>query len=543
MRIQQLARSVLPRLLLVVAGGTLGAIAFPQLGVWPLSFVSVAALSIAVEGCRSRRGAWLGFAYGLAFFVPLLHWTGIYVGAFPWLLLAVGEAAFFALLGAALPVLQRLRAAPLWVAAAWVLEEFFRDRLPFGGFPWGRLAFSQSESPLRWFAALGGAPLVTFVVAAIGAFLAEALRHVGGLEISRRRRIISVVVAAAIFGCAFGVGDVLEVRRPGGENHGLKIALIQGNVPSAGLTSEARAREVLDYHVQQTMKLVQDVKAGRAQQPDLVLWPEDASDVDPFRDPIAYQEIDETVKAVGVPILVGAIRYTSDAADADRYNVGILWSPTTGPGAEYAKRHPVPFGEYIPLRSISDRVSSAAKLVTNQMLAGKGNGLVNGAAVPLGDVICFEVAYDSLVRSSVKAGAQLLVVQTNNATFGHTAETYQQLAMTKLRAVETGRTVMQVATTGKSAVIDPNGRVLTQSGALYTPDTLQAGVYPRTAMTLAMRLGSWPEYILSLLAALALAWSVRAPLGRSLPWRRRRAVTAPPDGVTTDAEPSEMVRT
>ncbi|TAM91686.1 MAG: apolipoprotein N-acyltransferase, partial [Jatrophihabitans sp.] len=197
-------------------------------------------------------------------------------------------------------------------------------------------------------------------------------------------------------------------------------------------------------------------------------------------------------------------------------NAGILWSPTTGPGDTYIKRHPVPFAEYIPLRSIAQWVSPAAKLVTSDMVAGSGNGLVRGGPVPFGDVICFEVAYDDLVRSSVRAGAQFLVVQTNNATFGHTAETYQQLAMSRLRAVETGRTVLQVATTGKSAIIDPDGTLVAESGALYTPAILVADVRPLTGETLAVRLGDVPEYVLSALALLALARAVR-------PHRRRRA--------------------
>src|SRR5512146_2018412 len=154
--------------LVAAGGGFAGVVAFPRFGLWPFAFVSVAMLSVAVDGRRARTAAWLGYVYGAAFLLPLLHWTGIYVGAAPWLILCLAFAGFFALLGAVLPVLARLRGGPFWVGAAWVLQELLRDRLPFGGFPWGRLAFSQAESPLRWFAALGGAPLVTFVVAVAG---------------------------------------------------------------------------------------------------------------------------------------------------------------------------------------------------------------------------------------------------------------------------------------------------------------------------------------------------------------------------------------
>jgi apolipoprotein N-acyltransferase len=193
----------------------------------------------------------------------------------------------------------------------------------------------------------------------------------------------------------------------------------------------------------------------------------------------------------------------------------------------------VPFAEYIPLRRISEFVSSAAGTVTQDMVAGSGNGLLRGAPVPIGDVICFEVAYDDLVRSSVAAGAQLLVIQTNNATFGHTAETYQQLAMDQLRAVESGRTVVQAATTGKSAIIGPDGGIRQESGPLFRSDIMVARVPVRTGRTLATRVGAWPEYALAALALAGVAGVVVA--GRRRPGR---PVDDPPVPVQ-----EEMVRT
>ena len=197
-----------------------------------------------------------------------------------------------------------------------------------------------------------------------------------------------------------------------------------------------------------------------------MLWPENASDIDPTDNPDAAAEIQQATDAVGVPILVGAI--LDGPGPQHVTNAGLVWEPSNtaspGPGQRYVKRHPVPFGEYIPLRSLASKVSSKVDLVRYDMVAGKGNGLLDQTPVPLGDVICFEVAYDGLVNSSVRAGAQLLVVQTNNATFGHSSETYQQLAMARLRAVEHARTVVQVATSGKSAIIDPSGRTVVESG-------------------------------------------------------------------------------
>jgi apolipoprotein N-acyltransferase len=510
--------------LLAVVGGVLGAAAYPRLGVWPLAVVSVAALSGAVHGRRSRTGAWLGLLYGLAFFAPLLHWSGVYVGAVPWLLLTLSQAAFLAGLGALLPLLQRLRGAPVWIASAWVLQEALRDRLPFGGFPWARLVFSQANSPMRWFAVLGGAPLVTFAVALAGAALAMA----GPRVAAARWRAVAVLAAGAVAVPALGAVLAWPLRPPPDRAGATTtVALIQGSVPDVGLAFEDRARQVLDNHIAETMALAADVKAGRAPRPNLVVWPEDASDVDPFQDGLAYRAIDATVHAIGVPLLVGAI--LEGPGPNHRRNAGILWSPTTGPGATYIKRHPVPFGEYIPLRGLAEFVSSDAKLVTQDMVSGGGDGVLDGGPYPIGDVICFEVAYDGLVRSSVAAGARLLVVQTNNATFGHTDETYQQLAMSQLRAVETGRTVLQVATTGVSAVIGPDGRVRERSGRLFTPDRLVATVPIRTAQTPATRLGAVPEYVLAALALVALGWSLRPVRPGKLP--------EPPH------EPEEMVHT
>jgi apolipoprotein N-acyltransferase len=516
--------------LVAVAGGLVGVLAFPRFGVWPMAFVSVALLSVAVDGRRARTGAWLGYLYGLAFLLPLLHWTGVYVGAVPWLILCVAFAAFYALLGAVLPVLARLPGGPAWVGAAWVLEEALRDRLPFGGFPWGRLAFSQAESPLRWFAALGGAPLVTFLVAVAGGGLATAALAARPVQVRPVLTGLAVLALVPLLGLLAS-----WPLRPAPDRSGrtATIAVVQGGLPDLALRFESRAEQVLDNHVHETLRLAAEVRAGQVPQPDLVLWPEDASDVDPFQNPDAYRKIDDVVRTIGVPVLVGAI--LQGPGPTHRRNVGILWSPTTGPGARYTKRHPVPFGEYLPWRSLSEWVSSSAKTITQDMVAGHGNGLLRGGPMPIGDVICFEVAYDGLVQSSVRAGAQLLVVQTNNATFGHTVETYQQLAMSQLRAVETDRTVVQAATTGKSAVIGPDGAIRDESGALFSADLLVDTVALKTAQTLAVRVGAVPEYVLAALAIAGVAgvmWSDRL---------RRRSVPSP-EPVPAPDNRQEMVQ-
>jgi len=498
------------RLAFALAAGLVGSCAFPRLGWWPLAFVSVAGLSCAVRGRRARDGAWLGLVFGIGLFLPMLHWTSTYVGSAPWLILVFAESWYLALLGSCLAVVSRTRLWPLFTAGLWVAEEALRDRAPFGGFPWGRWAFSQADSPLKWFAALGGAPLVTFVVAFCGALLAAAIG-------AREPVGFSLRLAAAVLVVFLGASLQFPLGPPAKPASTTTIAAIQGDVPDRGLEFNARRRQVLDNHVAQTLKLAAEIKAGKVSRPSIVLWPENSSDIDPFDNPDAAAVIQQAADAVGVPILVGAL-LDGPGPDHDT-NAGIVWMPSTasrpGPGQQYVKRHPVPFGEYIPLRSLARAVTDKVDLVPRDMVAGSGNGLLTQTPFPIGDVICFEVAYDSLVRSSVKAGAQLLVVQTNNATFGHSAETYQQLAMAQLRAVEHGRTVVQVATSGKSAIIAPDGDIVAESGPLFTPDILLRTVPLSSTITLATRAGAAIEWILAGIGLLGVAL-------RCWIWARRR---------------------
>jgi len=527
------------RLLIALVSGVLGTLAFPPLGLWPLAIVSVAGLCLATRGRRSRHAAWLGLVYGAGLFGPMLHWTSTFVGAGPWLLLVFSQTWYVAALAAALPLVQRLRWSPVAVGALWVAEEAIRDRLPFGGFPWGRWAFSQAESPLRWFAPLGGAPLVTFAVALAGGLLAGMLFRRSALsrgEVLPQRGLLRRGLSglAAVLVVLLGAWLSLPLRPHPGSAPTLTVAAIQGDVPDRGLEFNARRRQVLDNHVSQTLKLAADVKAGRQPRPDLVLWPENSSDIDPTQNPDAAQVIQRAADAIGVPILVGAI--LDGPGPTHVTNAGIVWEPSAnahpGPGERYVKRHPVPFGEYIPLRALARAVTSKVDLVRYDMAAGSGNGLLSQTPAPVGDVICFEVAYDGLVNSSVRAGAQLLVIQTNNATFGHSAETYQQLAMAKLRAVEHARTVVQVATSGKSAIIDPTGGVRAESGPLFTAATLVERVPLSRQTTLATRTGAGAEWLLVAVAAAGLL-TAGAPA-----FRRRRGSTTEPAG-GKDAEPQD----
>jgi apolipoprotein N-acyltransferase len=488
----------------LVAGGAL-TFAFDPYGLWWVAPLSVAVLALTVRGLTWRPAAWVGLAFGLGEMVVLLHWVGVYVGPVPWLVLACFESLYFAPLAVGLAFALRLP-APLAVvggAGVWVLDEAVRGRWPYGGFTWGRLGFSQVDAPALRLASLGGVPLVTYAVAATG--LGLALAVVG----ARRRRL---GLALPALGCAVALAIVgLLVPTPTAKGPKVTVALVQGNVPRIGLDIENQREQVLRYHVAQTERLAADIKAGKVARPDLVIWPENASDVDPFLDAGARALIQQAVDAVGVPVLVGAL-ITNPRDASTILNVGITWGPSDGahpgPGAYYAKQHPVPFAEYIPHRKLARVFSSAVDRVARNMAKGHGPGILPLGPARLGDVICFEVSDDTLVRATVNAGAQLLTVQTNNATFGHTPETQQQLAMSRLRAVEHGRWVLVASTSGISAAIAPDGRVVQRTG-LFTPAEIVQSVRLSDSRTLADRLGNVSELLLVLLGASAVVIGAR----------------------------------
>jgi apolipoprotein N-acyltransferase len=497
-------------------------------GIWALAPLGVAALTLAVRGARARTGAWLGLAFGLPFFLATLQGI-VKIGPDGWIILSVVEALYLVPLGAGIALVTRLPGWPVWTAALWVAEELVRGRAPLGGFPWARLAFSQTSSPFTPYAALGGAPLVTFVTALAGGLLAHAA------VAARGRRWSPAGVAAG--GAALVAAAGLAVPTPTG-GRSVTVAVVQGNVPRLGLDFLGQRKAVLDNHARATHELAARIRAGQVARPDLVIWPENSSDLDPYADPDARETIDSAVRDVGVPVLVGAVIDAGDGAHVE--NRGIVWDPRTGPGAYYVKRHPVPFGEYLPARGILTKLITRFQRIPEDYLPGHRPGLLPLGPVRVGDVICFEVAYDGIVRDV--ASAQLLVVQTNNATYGHTSLPWQQLAMSRLRAVEHGRAVLVAATSGITAIIGPDGRVIDRSGE-FQPYVQVARVPARTSRTLADHLGAAPEWLIAFAGILAVGVAAR----RARTTGRRRAATAhqgggdggPGDGDPGDGDPGD----
>jgi len=491
-----------------LAGGLLLAAAFAPAGVWPLAIVSPALLVVTLYG-RSLRGAFtVGFAFGLAFFFPLLAWV-INLAWFAWVALAIASALIFAVFAIAQRLLLNLRWWPLAVAGWWVAAEAFRDRWPWGGFPWGRLAMSQAGLPTQGWAAIGGPPVLSFVVALTGATLAWVL--VSALTEGRAGRRRPVAVAAVAFAATAGVSCLpaaLPLDAVPATARTAVVAAIQGNVPRerASLAAQLNSDWVVTVnHATATEKLAGAVAAGQRPAPDVVIWPENSTDIDPTQYPPVYREIADAAAAIDRPILVGAVLQNPQR------NAALLWQPGKGPTAMYLKRQLVPFGEYIPFRSLISKITSLTQLQPNNFAPGHQTVVLPVGQIRLGTVICYEVAFDDLVRSEVAAGANVLTVQSNDATFERmspiTEESGQQLAMARIRAVEFDRTVVYASTTGYSAIIAPDGQVMERSG-LWQQAELEARVPLLTSATPAERAGAWPEWAIVAATVLALGLAV-----------------------------------
>ncbi|MGC4879343.1 apolipoprotein N-acyltransferase [Micromonospora sp. DT43] len=505
---------------MAVAAGLALLLAFPPYGVWPLAPVGVALLAAAAHRRRLRAGAGVGFLTGVALFAPLLAWTNLHTGYLPWVLLSLLQAGYLALLGVATAWVSPLADRGRWQWPAltgllWVGQEALRDRTPFGGFPWGRLAFTQDDSPLLRLAALGGAPLVTFAVALVGGLLVTAVWRGWTARRDARPDWWLAAAAPAAVVVAVGAVSVLTPVATAGGGKAVTVAIVQGNVPRLGLDFNAQRQAVLNNHVDATLELAARVASGAQRQPDLVVWPENSSDIDPLRNPTAGARISQAADAIRAPILVGAVLLGPGPGQVR--NAGILWRPDTGADMAqlYTKRHPVPFAEYVPLRDIARQVSDQVDLIRNDFVPGSTPGVVRAGPAVLGDVICFEVAYDEVVRDTVTGGAQLLVVQTNNATF-NAAEARQQLAMVRLRAVEHGRPALMASTVGVSGFVAPDGRVSDATG-FNTREVVVRQLRLDSGRTLATRLGWWPEVALAGLAVAAL-------VGAGVLRRRQRVV-------------------
>lgn len=511
------------RVLLSLLSGIALTLAFEPVALVEILPISLAVLLWCVHGLSARHGALLGWMFGLGFMFTLLFWIRV-VGYDAWLALSAFESLYFALAGAALAVVSRFRLWPLWSAVVWVAVETFRGDWPMSGLTWGRIAFATVDTPVeRWFPWVGtnGVGLLVMLLAGV---LLWCLQRVKARQ----------VLAGGVLGATVLVLLVpWFLPAPDRTDGSMTVAVVQGDVPGDGDDLLAHHREVTASHMELTQQLADRVAAGEQEQPDLVVWPENTTAVDPFKDVATRQMLSLTSTAVGVPILVGAIVDADD--DEHVLNQGIVFDPKTGAGDRYTKRHPVPFGEYIPYRKhLGTSTFGRLSVISRDMLSGTGQQPLRVDGVKVADLICFDVSYDDALADQVRNGAQLVVVQTSNAMFIHTGQIEQQFAISRIRALETGRTVVVAAVNGRSGIIGPDGDVV-------------AGIEPRTRDVLvhevalahgtppAMLVGPW-------LGRACVALTVGAVLWAWLTYRRRlhkqgRTQTEAPTG--SDPQESE----
>lgn len=368
------------------------------------------------------------FLFGLIYNAIVLHWSGKFVGALPWMLLALLQALFYIPVGIAAH-----RFKSIWLNSGTLLAmEELRSVFPFGGFGWTRIGFGQADSPA-----------------------ASILPYGGVLALSALTLVFAMLFTKIRFGnfLKFGVILILLALLPSNPqgSGSVNLIAIQGNTPSVGLEFNSRAQAVFNLHRDATYKYV-------SKEYDAIIWPENAIDIDPSLNPSVEKDITELVERTGSPLVAGVVL----KRDGSPLNASVMYQNGGTVASTYIKRGLTPFGEFMPLRKIAEFVSPFASSVTDFK---KGENLQThriGDSV-IGPVICYEIINDNLV-SEMSANSQALIVQTNSATFAGTPESRQQLAITRIRAIENSRSILSVSTIGITAFIDQNGRVLSQTG-------------------------------------------------------------------------------
>ena len=489
--------------LLSLLAGLLVASSMPPWGFWPGAILG-AALFISLSADRRRERFILGLLFGLAWFAPTTAW--MYFLTAPGYVIAV---VFFAVLHACAAVVASRSA--LAKVGAHSLVEMIRMVVPFGGIPLATLGIGQAGGPLLPLARLGGVPLLTITVLSIGALLSENARGWQQLSDTRRRWALSA-------GAVIAVLALPAVAPSGSDLAPVSVAAVQGGGRQGTSALEVPSIDVTKAHLVAS-QLVDDSNAV-----DMVLWPENAIDVN--RQPFDESSIADLVRAeasrLQVPFVVGVTEDAEFVYDVDTgnfVNAQYVVMPDGSVVDRYVKVIKVPFGEYIPFRSVLESLGAPVGLIPKDAISGRGPAVVDVPDVAtLGVVISWEVFFGSRARDAVRSGGELIVNPTNGASYTWTIVQSQQVASSKLRAVETGRWVIQVAPTGFSATVDPSGKVLERS-AISEQTVLFSTPMRRTGSTVYTQIGDAPFAAIALgLVIIPLARSRRSPLlGRRSP--------------------------
>ena len=433
-------------LLLSTLSGVLLSAAFEPVGKWWVAPIALAVHMYALT--LTQKKVFSVFIFAATLNLIILHWSSTFVGSVPWLILALGLSVLY------LPLSLVSRWGMTSYPLIYILMEEVRSRFPFGGFGWVRVAYTQADAPYSKIAAIGGASALSALTVLLGLILFYAVTKKWSSVILLPFLLLLIPINMTAIGAT-------------------KVLMIQGNVPQMGLDFNSRAKAVFNNHFEKTQtELKEDSNV------DFVLWPENSVDVDPFQN----SDVKKSLDSIDKPLIIGAIVEKGNSI----FNTSILWGGESPP--TYIKQHLTPFGEYIPLRSLASLISPYTDRVKD-FEPGQGHVFFKVKEAIIAPVICFELIDDQLLHKAALS-SNILAVQTNSATFGMSAESAQQLEMTRVRAIEHGRNIVSVSTTGYSAVIDYNGKVL-QKTSMGTSEAIRAEVELLEGKTPRNTAGNW----------------------------------------------------
>lgn len=491
-------KPLLSRVLLAVGGAAIASLSFPQPGIGFLMFVGLPMMVFAFRGVSLSRGALLGFVVGFVYYGSVARWLTIYLGVVPWLGLVGAQAVIFAAGGVLLVAAWRgadrlnlhsvrgILLAGVLVASAWTAREAIAATWPWGGFAWARVSQSQADTPLRYLATLFGMSGASAVLV-VAVVVAVLLYRRGGPKRVVIQRMATVVAALAAL---IPIPYLLLVSAPQGS---FRVAAVQGNSDSA-LFSTARQGDAIQKH----FDAMRAISIGSV---DVVVWPENAMDINPLDNPQIAAFADLVSTETSAPFIFGTLTTEGDKT----FNSALMWEAGRGAVDQYDKVHPVPFAEYLPERDFFYPLApDLFDMVPRDYTLGTRDPIFEFGDVRAGIAICYDIVDDGLFRSILSQGGNVIIAPTNNSDFGRTDENIQQLGIARMRAVETGRSVVNTSTVGVSAIVAPDGSDIARLTP-FEPGVMVADVPLSTVVTPASVIGLPLEWALVIAGFVPLA--------------------------------------
>ena len=485
-------------LLIAASSGPIMDAGFPGRQWWPLTFVGIGLVLVAVIGRRPRSALLVGFVAGMAFYLMHIEWASLFLGLVPMFALSILESLFVAAgalllslayrwCAAAWPTtLGRLGLLPLIIAGLWTLREAIMSVWPYGGFAWGRASLSQSQSVFSDLFSWLGVSGVSFVMVALVALLVEAVRMTRD-EVPRIVQATPTVLTRTVVVIGTLAVVVLVPAFPVVLSGTAAIAAVQGNGKAAYFDSRDQGDLLAAQYTATEPLFDEDLDL------DMVVWPEGASDINPLESAYGAQVFDYVSERLDAPLIAGAIT----ERDGNIYNSSLLWKQGEGAVDIFDKRHPIPFGEYVPNRDFWEPFApDLIGLIGREYTPGATDTVFDINGIIAGINICFDISDDAVMTDAIRDGAQVLLAQTNNADFGQTDESVQQLEIARIRALELGRSVVNISTVGTSAMIAPDGSTIDQLDT-YVAATMVADVPLSSTITPAAVAGRGIEWFVS----------------------------------------------